>query len=756
MSRFPICVVLAVACLTPPLPGAEPGSGSQSGTVRLASGLTAHYAYYSDRNALRDGRRSRDAVIALTESGNLLRLDLATLKPTRDWAGPVPAVCLGRGDEGGVLAGFKDGRVCRIDPTTLALTEVARLPGEIQWVGTMSDGAHEPGKSRLIAVVGQTNPVVHDLGSGKAYPFGRRASAFLLDRKQRLWLGADDGEWGGWCSYVDLQAGQVHPVAGPKKPGPRGGNRWSGIFGFTELRDGQVWAYGGTTHMGITEGFLCRVDQGQAEALYQADNSALLRFQRAEAEKAMEEEQRKEAEIERNQRELAGPRPKAKDVAEPQPRAKPPENPLPVDRPRLPITHVVEDSRTGTILVVAFSDIYRTNTRLARWAKVHELDIGYRWGRRDAMGAYPSICSVLPIEEPGKPFGLVFGTRLDGFVRLIDGKETHHELPGQLSAGEVKRIEDSSEGILAVDESDENDHEYWRFRDGAWGAVSFAPPCQPLPHAPDFEGAPDAEAWDKTITLVGRDRSIVTVSATDELPGTRTTSRWRAGKAEVLGRELSRLNPSGCFLTPDGRLWNADRGILQHFVDGRWTVAATYIETRGLVDARARIGVGYGLRAVNDGGPPWILLDGYRGQLLRLSHGPGFKDPRLNSVPLSEAGEPLKIRDAISWTKAELMLATDRGLKLLALDGDKLAAAPINTGGRSISRIRRDGRGRLWLGGDGLAVVEAGGTVVHSLDDLPMLGRAKVDAIAADPDHPDGVIAALGEHGVVFVRVDGN
>ncbi len=405
-------------------------------------------------------------------------------------------------------------------------------------------------------------------------------------------------------------------------------------------------------------------------------------------------------------------------------------------------------------MVVSFSDIYRTDARLARWAKLHELEIAYRWGRRDAMGAYPSICSVLPIEEPGKPLGLVFATRFDGFVRLLDGKETHHELPGQLSAGGIKRFENSSEGILAVNESDENEHEFWRFRDGAWGAVPFAPPCQPLPHAPDFEGAPDADAWDKTTTLVGRDRSIMTVSATNELPGTRTTARWRNGKAEVLGREVSGLNPSACFLTPEGRLWNAERGILRHFVDGRWAVAAPYTEARGF-DLRAWIGVGYGLRAVNDAGPPWTLLDRQHGQLVRLSYGPGSKDPRLNAVPLTDAGQPLKVRDAIPWTKAELMLLTDRGLKIVATGGDKPAEVPIDTGGRSIARICRDGRGRLWLGGDGLAVVEAGGKAPQWLDDLPMMGRSTVDALAADPEHADGVIAAVRERGVVFVRVVG-
>ena len=341
-----------------------------------------------------------DAIVALTESGSLLRFDLATLNPTHEWCSLVPVVCLGRGEKDTVLAGFEDGRIGRLDPASLAPTEIARVPGQPQWVEAVpvAAGQGQAGKSRLVAVFGPfRKSIVQDLGSGKTYDLGARATAFLLDHKGRLWLGADDGEWGGQCSYVDLTAGQVHSVDGPKPKGPRGGNLWPGIYGFTELRDGQVWAYGGTMHMGGTQGFICRVNRGKAESLYALDNTALLQYQQAKAKKEEEEYERRAAEAERTGREIPEPdsKPKAEDPAE--------AKILPADRPHLPVTHIVEDPKTGAILVVAFSDIFRTDIRLAHWAKSHELKIGYQWGRRDAMGAYPSVSSVLPIDKPGNP-----------------------------------------------------------------------------------------------------------------------------------------------------------------------------------------------------------------------------------------------------------------------------------------------------------------------------------------------------------------
>jgi hypothetical protein len=192
--------LVVLALWNPPCPGDEPGLVSPAGTVRLGSGLTARYSwsyYNGDRNAMADAVRAGDALIALTGSGALVRFDAATLKPAREWSGPVGATCLGRGEGDTVLAGYADGRVGRIDPATLAMTELARLPGKVQWVGTIPAGAGQAAKPRLVAVVEQTRPVVHDLGTGKTFsidPAGGRpasATAFLLDRRHRLWLGAD-------------------------------------------------------------------------------------------------------------------------------------------------------------------------------------------------------------------------------------------------------------------------------------------------------------------------------------------------------------------------------------------------------------------------------------------------------------------------------------------------------------------------------------------------------------------------------------
>ncbi len=737
--RLALLVALIAGSAIPASSGAEPVSGSfaTTGTVRLASGITVHYEGHGDQNALVDLVRSGDALIARNDSGRLLRFEAATLEVTREWSGPVAATCLVRGEDGAVLAGFADGRIGRIDPANLAATEIARVSGKVQWVGMIPGVAGGPARSRVVAVVERTKwvkdeegnraqvpySIVEDPALGKTYdpdarndlPDELRATAFLLDRKHRFWLGADIGEWGGWWAHVDLDTGQV----------VRAQESRYGIEGFSELHDGQVWAFGGLIHGGLRSGFILRVDAGHAETLYSLDNRPLFA------------------------REMRGAGKNA-GIKEPGAKGAPrPEPPFPTDRPHWPIKHVFDDPGTGTIVVEAVGGIYRTDARLARWEKVHELKIGDRSGQSNALAAYLSVRSVLPVEEPGKPMGLLFATELHGLIRLADGKQTGTR---PLGAGSIERIAASSEGILVFDASD--DGEIWRYRDGAWNTVSLEPPGRPQPGAPDARAQSGDTGPHVTCVLIDRDGSILTVDASSaEQKGPRTTTRWRDGKAEVLSREVSTLIPSECFATPDGQFWNAEDRILRRFVDGRWSAVGAATKPRRVHRADLN---GYELQlvAVNTDGPSWILHDHRDEYLLRLTHGPAFKDPRLEVIPLTEAGRRLKVLDAIAWNQGELLLATDRGLRTFAIDGGKLSALTLNTGGRVVSRLVRDGRGRLWLGGEGLAVLDADGKTLHPLDELPMLGRSKIAAIAADPAHPDGAIAAIADRGVVFVRLD--
>lgn len=690
------------------LRAAEPPAGE----ARLASGRVVNYTIHFDRNSLQESVRLDDGLIALTSSGTLLRFDLPAVALGRERIDGAEVTCLGRGEGGAVLAGLADGRVCRVDPATLALTDVARLSAPPQWIGWAGAGEGRP--AGLVVVTRPTRPVaqgerhwdvpysvVNDLATGKTFALEIQATAFLLDRTGRLWLGADRGEWGGRIWRVDLAEGKLAEIAPPSSRDPRLPAFWQGIYGFVALRDGQVWAFGGTAHMGIGEGTITRVDTAAPRVLYSASIGPIF-----------EED------------------------------AKPPPKP---DRPRVPITHVVEEA--DGLLVFAYSDVFRVDRALQTWKLAGTLEIDYRWGRPDAVGAYPAVQAVHPPARPGGPY--VLATVADGYVVFDGAKASPRALPGQLGVSSADWLENTAEGTVVFERDDRLAP--WRLGPKGWETIALEPPFDPDPNQDEaeLESEKDDAAWHETRVLVAPGGAIVTVSATNMSPGTRTTARREGGKTRRIGREVSSLNPSASFLTADGTLWNTNFGELLRFDQGRgrWRPLPGAMQGRGAWE----------LRPLNPDGPPWLLLNPDGGPLWRLEAGPRGANVRLGPVDLREGGKPLRVSDAIPWTKGSLLLSTDAGLRvcspstLAVSHPDPELPVPPDLG--PTTAMTRDGLGRLWLGNArGLWLVEPGAKSPEPLDRVPWVGRSEVADLAPDPHHPDGVIAALGTRGVASIR----
>ncbi|HWE37072.1 MAG TPA: hypothetical protein VG406_10935, partial [Isosphaeraceae bacterium] len=336
-----------------------------------------------------------------------------------------------------------------------------------------------------------------------------------------------------------------------------------------------------------------------------------------------------------------------------------------------------------------------------------------------------------------------------------DGKDSAHALSGQFGLDRVWQIAGSADGPL-FSPWDDREPTWW-LGAGGWEVADFAPPCELVPEDPRFKNEKVKPTWAETRVLVGPAGAIYTVSATNG-NGTSTTARRISGKSEVLGRESSHLYVSYSFITPDGALWNAGFGDLRRFADGRWRSVAALpgagpLDEQGFRTGDTNFSIGYGLRAIGDAGPPWLLLDRDDKQILGLSYGPDFKEPKLDAVKVVENGATLKVHDAIPWSKGELLLATEKGLRRLDIASGKVEPSPLPAPDRPITSLARDGLGRVWLAGEGLWLADPDGTRLHDCGPLPMMGRTTVVTIAADPGHRDGIIVSLGERGVAFVRI---
>ena len=676
----------------------EEGPAPPSGRTQLASGREVAWTFHYDRNALRDSVRVGDALIALTNAGTLLCFDLPTVRLGREGAGTDAVTCLGRGEGGVALAGLGDGRVCRVDPVTLGLTEIAKLPHEPRWIGWGE--AHGARPAGLVVVTRTTRPLdqdgrhwdvpsstVHDLATGKVFALEDEGSTFLLDHSGRFWLGADRGEWGGRITRVDLVAGTVAEIPPPPSHDPDRKAYWQGIYGFVEPGDGQVWAFGGTSHMGFHSSFITRIDA--------ANPIPLVAFDR--------------------------------------PPRDPEKAPDP-DHPRLPITHLI--ATKDHFLIFSYSDVFRVDQALKSWKKVATLAIRYRWGRPDAVGSYPAVRAIHPPVRDGDPY--VLATVADGYLSLHGDKSTPRGLPGQIGAEDIARIENTAEGTFFFPHDDRQ--AAWTLKPSGWEVALLAPPFEA---DPDNGFEKNARGWYETRVLVGPDGSISTVSGTGVTPGTRTTARRVAGKSVRIGREKSLLNPSSSFMTADGTLWNASRGELQRFDVGAW---ATVTQDR-LNEWPSR------LDAVATTGPPWWLVDRYADGLWTLDPGKPGAGPTLQRVEVRDGANPLRVAAAIPRADGSLLLATDAGLQTYDSAGGMVARLDLEGPAPSADVLTRDRLGRLWLGGDaGLWLVDPARKAAEPLAAVPWLGRDKVVALAPDPARDDGVIASFASGGVAFLQ----
>lgn len=671
-----------------------------TGEVRLGSGRVVDYTIHFDRNSLQDSVRVGESLIALTSAGCLLRFELPTVRLVREQIGTEQVICLGRGEGGAVLAGLSDGRVCRVDPATLDLADVAKLAAPPQWIGWSKANGNRP--AGLVVITEATKPVdrdgrhwnvpnsvVNDLSTGKTFALESLATTFLLDRAGRVWLGADRGEWGGNVWRVDLIKGRADAIQPPPSHKPDRKAFWQGVTGFIELRDGQVWAFGGTSHMGFNSGYLTRLDEKEPRSL--------LTFE--------------------------GPHG--------------PEEKVDPDRPMLPVTRVVEEN--NSLLVFSYSDVFRFDKKLKSGKRVASLEIQYRWGRPDAVGAYPSLRTVHPPTREGEPYALA--TIADGYVLLDGAKVIPHRLAGQLGASQVHRVLNTSEGNLILESNDQLPT--WQLGAKGWEIASFAPPLEPAPDNDAAELEKNDEDWYKTHILVGPGGAIYTVSSTSTSPGTRTTARRARGKSEQIGREESSLVPSYSFITADGTLWNIDFGALLRFEKGQWETVAHVSEKSSP----------YYLAPLDTNGPPWLLLDQRSERLWRLDHGAKGENPRLTSVKIQEGGKTLRIVGAIRWTNDALLLSTDSGLRIFTPATQVLSRADLPEPAQPATSLARDGLERLWQGNaTGLWLCAPKAKTLESFDRVPWIAQGGIEALVADPQHTDGVILALGPRGVAFLR----
>jgi hypothetical protein len=290
------------------------------------------------------------------------------------------------------------------------------------------------------------------------------------------------------------------------------------VYGFTELADGQVWAYGGTMHMGLLAWHITRVDGARPETLAAGDN--------------------------------------LKDQGTKVPAGSP-------ARPRFPITQILEE-QNGDLLVFSYSDLFRVDRALLKWRHVTKLELNYTPGRPDAVGSYPAIRRVVAFAKHRERLVLVTGG--NGNIVLDGSKIGRRDLPGQMGLRSQDEVLDSPAGLLVLSHDDRE--RPWALKAGRWQRVEAEPPKRY--HLADAFSNSGKSWWE--VRLLGAPSGVLyAISANNVSPGTRAVDRWDKDGFVPISTSLSSLTGRDCFFTPDGELWAREfGGEFLHLVGDHW------------------------------------------------------------------------------------------------------------------------------------------------------------------------------------------
>jgi hypothetical protein len=699
------------------------------GSVDIRDGRQARFRYYFNHNGLKDCVRVGNSLIALTESGNLIRFDSETL------AMEGQAIIPGRGtaiapDSDRVLIGTENGKIYDVDSVSLSLKVVATVQGRVVWLG---DGLGGTQNRRIVAVIDnypevlpwpgepfkdydarsvrleriETRPyfvAVHANGKVKTVPFllGKNfaiPNSYLLDDSNRLWMGSDKGEWGGECSYMDLRTGKVHAVAGDV----------SGVLGFLRSTDGRLFAYGGTSHLGMHTGYIAQIKDEHLENISQFESND---WKRPVPEKAQQIISRLEK----------GPEAQGQIASAD-------------GKPQGPIDLMMEDSDKGGFWVVSAHILYRADSRFSEWRKI--VDLGGRWygGRRYSMGNTPTVNRL--IADKSKPDSLLAVMGRDGLERVSNARVEHLSFVGELESSVVEIWKSSIGTVLLADDSG---HTAWRVGDDGWREMRFFPNRRPSDEGADwYEAEPFGDDGD----------GIVAFSSDNISPGERDIVKLRTlGTTETTEswKDSSSRWDSSFLRTSDGHLLRISGSKLAIRQASGWGEAG--MSKMPDSDERKRVLIGRRYVSLAAADQSEIFLDVELGELEKLTRN---SDEPYSFAPLSykHQAAPTRVFDAVADSDGWVLSATAHGLLRLRLEDGQRKPVPSPSLSEEIKSICRDEQGRLWAAGRRLYVSSDEGKRWNNVE-LPMVSDTYTKRVRPNPMAP-GLIVALHDRGVVFL-----
>jgi hypothetical protein len=704
--------------------GNEPATFIE-GSLKLQNGLPIRYTYYFDHSGVKSCVRAGNSLIVLTESGNLVRFDAESLRMTGQQIVRGRATAITVDDRDHILIGTEDGKISEVDPATLEQTTVARANGRIEWLASVQS-PREPGRmivatvyaydaERMILWPGETDEhlrarsphrkpprwnghhfsiVVYINGRRRSFRLPRRGGGpMLLEGSGRLWLGANAGEWGGACGYLDLQTGKGRTIS----------TRMLGVEGFLRTQDGRMLVYGGTNHMFVNQGFVASIEGDRLKYIREFE-------------------------------------------AHLHPPAKPGLLPLrETDRqspiPQGPLDLITTDVGGQGFWVLSENILYHANASFTEWTK--PIDLDYGWDKGGTRSWDKSLAKWL-ILDSSRPREMIAVMTHGGFVWISQGRAEPHPSPGQLHALDIRDVWNTSIGMLFME--DDNLHSSWLLDGRRWGVLrlcSDLPPSSYLswnfaePFGDDGSGIFSFCA--DNLGSGGRYLVKVRAPGTADFKSTWQDVDWSGHVAFLMTseRETLRIQDDKVWIQ-EGQGWNEA---------GHNTVAIDPDQSKfSVMWSRGRRFVH--LERV---GRTEIFLDVEMGNFVQLIKKP---DGKFEFTAMDETTHAVLsgVFDAVADGDGWLQAATGPGLLRFDPENGKRQSIPSPKDSKEIISLCRDGQGRLWAASsDHVYLSPDEGTHWESLD-LPMLSYVDRVLIRPNPQGQNGIVLTMSDRGVVFLE----
>lgn len=688
--------------------------------IILRSGEPFRYTYYFDHNALKDAVRAGSVLIALTESGDLVRFDGTTLKITGQQIVPGHASAISLAEDGRVLVGTEAGIIVEVDSATLKQTPLFTTKGRVVWLGSVTGKDTTPmtvavldnsldlnpwpgedsgkyDKRARHAQVSRVNPflvTVYESGTVRSFPLSSELifplpSSFLLDNTGTLWMGRDKGEWGGSFSSMDLHAGKVSTSSTD-----------SGVQGFLRCADGRLFVYGGMSHMGVDEGYVAEVKAGVLEFKSRFRNDSL----------------QKSLPLPENVQRLLDQDNRGHKFD--------PEN-----LPHGPVDLMMEDLYGNGFWVVSSHVLYHASTNLSEWSKT--MDLGGRWygGRQYSVGNTPTVRRLILDQSASQDMLAIAVMGRDGLEKISQGRVHRLAASGQLESP-IMDIWTTSIGTIFLAASDE--HSAWRFAAGQWQKLKF------------FQES----NWGFAEPFADDGSAILAFTGDNTIPGERgLTKVGPTGTAELANtwKDDSTEWHTFFILTSQHELLRITDNTVQIRAGAIWREAGSskvplYDERKGLLVGRRHIFLG----TVGDKD---FYLDSDRGDLLELTRKPDHTFLFDYVAHAAVSG----IFDAVADQDGWFLAATANGLRRFRLENSRNEVIPHPNASEEIKSLCRDAQGRLWAAGDHLYISADKGKHWEQVF-LPMLVYTYSKRIRQNPQDEHEIMLAMFNQGVVFIK----